>query len=382
MIATLLLPLLANPTLAEDRLRIETYNVGLAHGFVDHAPERAGPIWEALAGSEVDVLCLQEAWSDADRRAGVAATTSALPHTWLTQIEPRLSAGAPACGVTDLFGEGKFISCMTGECGDLEGDPKTDCIIDKCGDVLDQLRTQEPDCAQALMAQVGKSTLEAMWAILSPFSPAEIYAYGGSDGLMMLSRLPLEGTGVLDFTDIATLNRRRAIHADVNVGETTVRLFCTHLTADLDGTAPYPGPFESWNEENRSQMTRLLETAGEFDGPTVIMGDINCSLADEAKGIHAESAESCQMAIDAGYADPSTDLGECTYCASNTLTGAEDPDVILDHIYVRGWTVSEATRTRADTVTIGSLTTHLSDHFGIAATIAPAPAEPAPDEEP
>ena len=48
-------------------LDVETWNVGLAHGFVDDAAARLPGILEALKEADVDVICLQEVWEPADR---------------------------------------------------------------------------------------------------------------------------------------------------------------------------------------------------------------------------------------------------------------------------------------------------------------------------
>jgi endonuclease/exonuclease/phosphatase family metal-dependent hydrolase len=374
-------------------LVVETYNAGLAHGFVDYGHARQPKIVEALAGSDADVLCLQEVWDQPDRDAIVAELSATYPHRIVTDIEQKYAAEAPACGVTELFGEDRFVSCMTGACGDVEGDAKTNCIINNCGPALTQLKNENRDCAQALMAQVGSSAVSALWAVVRPFWNAGTYAYGGSDGLMLLSRRPLESVEVLDFTDIATLNRRRALAATVKHDGADVRVYCTHLTADLTTIAPYPGTFPTWADENRAQVDRLITHAAGHAGPVVMLGDFNCGRADAAHGLIGEAEGSCRAFVDAGYADPAAEAApiECTWCEGNLLNleGGEHGETVIDHVFLRGLAVGAEGRTLDQPVTIDvdgvAKQTSLSDHFGYRASLFVPPPAPPPEaavEEP
>lgn len=371
--------LLAPAALAQDggpTLTVETWNVGLAHGFVDHASARLPAIVDAIESADADVLCLQEAWEPKDRTALLSALRGTYPNAHLTTVEQKKASQAPVCKKKDLFGDGNFVSCMTGECGDLTGDAKTDCIIDECGPALESLKSSKPECANALMAQVGKSSISALWNVIRPWRPTGLYAYGGSDGLVMVSKLPLANTRVVDFTDISTLNRRRALAAEVDVSGTPVTVACTHLTADLSGIAPYPGAFPSWADENLAQVDRLIEKLG-TSGPTVALGDFNCGLDDEALGIKGELAESCLAIEGAGYADPAREVWpECTWCADNLLNldGGEHHNALIDHAYVRGLTPVEGGSRYTQQVTVdtkadGLKKTNLSDHMGYGVTL-------------
>lgn len=368
---------------SETVLRVETWNVGLAHGFVDHAEARAPAIWEAVAGSDADVVCLQEVWTDEDREAALETLADSHPYSWLTDTSQKKASKAPVCRRKDLFGEGKFVSCLTGSCGGLEGDALTNCVIEQCEPIMNQLKTDKPECANALMAQVGKSAPKALWTVVRPIRKAGVFAYEGSDGLVMVSKLPLENQGMVDFTDKSTLNRRRALFADVKTGDTTTRVYCTHLTADLDGIAPYPGPFSSWNEENLTQVNELIEHANAFDGPAVLMGDFNCSLPDAESGVAGESDASCQAFLDAGYSDPIMDLHQCTYCETNSLVGEDSGgDKLLDHAFIKGWEGKSGARAYDQPVSLEIGEHNLSDHFGYAVSLGPIPPPPPPEPEP
>ena len=370
-------------------LVFETYNAGLAYGFVDYGEARRGPIFDALQTTEADVVCLQEVWEPEDRDEIEALLGSTFPHRVVPPVEQLLAQSAPACGLGDLFGEDKFVSCMTGECGDFEGDAQTNCIIDNCGPALTALKTENRECATALMAQVGKSAPAALWTVVRPFWHAGVFAYGGSNGLLMLSKQPLSDTGVLDFTDISTLNRRQALYGTVELEGEPVKVYCTHLTADLTRIAPYPGPFPSWAEENRAQVDRLLADAASHEGPAVLLGDFNCGRPDPEHGMVGELVESCEAIVGAGWADPAADADdvECTWCVDNHLNieGGEHDEVVIDHVFLRGLSVaSEGVRYR-DAVQIevdgAAHTTSLSDHYGYAATVHLPVPEPEPEED-
>ena len=385
----LLLSLLTFPALAaeEEPPRFETYNTGLAYGFVDYALERRPFILDALAEDPADLVCLQEVWNPVDRDDITATLADSHPHVNAPPVIQTRATRAPVCGLFDLFGKERFVSCMTGECGDLEGDALTDCIVDECGPVLDALKTKKPECATSLMAQVGKSAPKALWTVVSPFKRAGIYAYEGSDGLMLLTRDAHLDSGVVDFSDIATLNRRRALWADIEVDGIPTRVYCLHLTSDLTGIAPYPGPFESWNAENFAQVERLIEHAADAPEAVVLLGDFNCGAANEADEVIAESPASCLRLEEAGFLDSHNgeDI-DCTFCSANTLTEEGEESTLIDHVFARGLDTAHGKRTRDGLITLpDGKEVHMSDHYGYTVNLsAPAPDEPeeeALDEE-
>lgn len=364
----------ADAPVPADTLTFETWNVGLAHGFVDHASDRLSGIADALSRSEADVICLQEAWTARDRSALLAATPD-WTERYLEPITQLRASVSPVCKRADLFGEDRFVSCLTGTCGDLSGDDKTDCVIENCGPVLETLRDDNAECATALMAQVGKSSLGALWAVRSPFCKAGLFAYEGSDGLMLLSKVPLNEPSTLDFSDVSTLNRRRALLATVDVGDQPVRVACTHLTADLSSVAPYPGASGSWGEENALQVDGLVAALGE--GPAVVLGDFNCGVADPDHDLAGELEDSCRTMDAAGFADPvRQQFPTCTWCADNTLNESgegEHENSLIDHIYTRGVAPVTGGRRYDGRMEIetkaGPTASSLSDHYGVSLTV-------------
>ena len=120
----------------------------------------------------------------------------------------------------------------------------------------------------------------------------------------------------------------------------------------------------------------MIEQANAFNGPVVMAGDFNCSLPSDAKGVVGEHEASCERILAAGFADPvASEMGECTYCADNALLDDGGKNVLLDHLYVKGWAATEVRRVYDAPLAIEGVegSVPLSDHYGVRARFAPAP---------
>lgn len=357
-----LFPLLASST----ELTVTTYNVGLAHTFVAHAKERLPQIIEALKEHQTDVLCLQEVWTKKDRKKIARELEDQFAQEYFTKIANLREGRRPTCKVKELFGEGKFVSCMQSQCKDLDGDEFTDCILDKCGNALNELKQTNRQCATALMAQVGKNTLIGMMTILNPFARAGLFAYKGSDGLMLFSKYPIKEKSMEDFSAISTLNRRRALKATIDVDGSNLTVYCAHLSADLSRTVPYTGKYESWAKENEAQVTQLMSNAARTSRQVVVMGDFNCGFA--AAGIDPELEANCQALNQPGFIKATT--SECTFCQDNLLNAEEEKSVAIDHILLKGADLlGTQVYFKAPITLKDGEQTNLSDHYGISATL-------------
>ncbi len=94
-----------------------------------------------------------------------------------------------------------------------EGDEFADCILEKCSKSLQRLKSENRQCASSLMAKVGQNPIISILKLLNPFYRSGLYAYRGSNGLVLLSKLPLQEKKIIDLSDISTLNRRQALSA-------------------------------------------------------------------------------------------------------------------------------------------------------------------------
>lgn len=365
----LLFTLLLSFSVQAKELTLTTYNVGLAHTFVPHAKERLPEIINAIKGFDTDVLCIQEAWKKKDRKKIVDSLEDIFAESFLTKIENLREGRRPTCKVKELFGEGKFVSCMQTQCKDLDGDEFTDCILSKCGGALSDLKQKNRQCATALMAQVGKNTLLGMLTILNPIARAGLFAYKGSDGLILLSKYPIKDSSMVDLSDISTLNRRRALKATLDVDGKDLTVYCAHLSADLSRTVPYTGKFETWSQENNAQIQKLMDSAANHNSNVAVMGDFNCGFS--SNGVDPELEQNCQALNKPGFTNAlfSTN-NECTYCQDNALNSDETKSVAIDHILLRGPNLLNVSVDFKQPITIkDGVKTNLSDHYGVSATI-------------
>jgi endonuclease/exonuclease/phosphatase family metal-dependent hydrolase len=356
---------------APETVKVTTYNLGLAHTFVPFAEQRLAPLASRLANYDSDILCLQEVWKKSDQRKIDKKLKGKFPFSFKTKIKNYREGSKPTCRIKEIFGEGKFVSCMQDQCGGKDGDDFADCIIDQCGGALEKLKAENRTCASALMAQVGKNPIASIPTLLNPMWRAGQFAYKGSNGLMLYSKYPLEDERYIDLKDVSTLNRRGAIQAVANIKGKKIQVLCTHLTADLSATVPYAGVFRDWEQENGEQMDRLLQVANQKLYPTIFLGDFNCGFEDPIAGILGELEGNCQKVLDWGYADPlSEETRECTFCPDNLLNEGEENSVAIDHVFLKDLNARSSKIVFKDQITIedkdkGFVKTQLSDHYGL-----------------
>lgn len=393
-VATLIGMLLSGGLIANSaQLKFTTYNLGLAYGFVFYAEERLQPLSEMLAKHDSDVLCLQEVWTKEDRERIKAALAKNYPYVFEVEDNPMKTDSAPSCGIFDLFGKNKFLSCMTGSCGGLDGDQKVDCILKKCGKSLEALKTSNSTCAKALFAQVGKGTVSALWSVLNPFKSADTFAYGGSSGLLLFSKLKLENQKVLDFAAISTTNRRAVLLADIEVpnglksgnqingSSVKTTLGCMHLTANLDGHVPYAGKWGSWQKESEFETSELLKKVSE-DPRVILLGDFNSGpeiRRDDKVIVKGDFESNYKMFEDAKFVSPVAmlDPPECSFCPSNGLTEEKD-GILIDHVLFKGFgdgrvfqskiVFNENADLNISKPEAKKIQSPLSDHYGVQVT--------------
>lgn len=348
-------------------LSVTTYNTGIAHNFVGLAKERVPFITDTLSKFDSDVLCLQEVWDKKDRKEVIRALEKNYPYIHTVDLKKKRADKAPTCRIKQLFGDGKFVSCALSTCKGKEGDEYTDCILNKCGTPLQNLIDEDRQCATALMSAVDKSSVGAIATVLNPFVRAPLFAYGGSNGLILLSKKKFAKTEYIDWTEDSTLNRRGALVATFDSGET---VYCTHLTANQT-SIPYTGKFASWEAENRFQVEKLVEQALDHNEGALILGDFNISPSLPEFEIDGDFEANYSIFEDAGF-DASVDYmtnTRCTFCADNTLVGG-GKNMLLDHVFSTGLTPVSSKRVFDRKVIINGKEENLSDHYGVFANFA------------
>jgi endonuclease/exonuclease/phosphatase family metal-dependent hydrolase len=355
-----------------------TYNTGLAHTFVAHAKERTPHLVMALRETQSDVLCLQEVWRPQDRKLLLEKLGDIYPHAHWTEAKQRQASRSPVCGPWELFGPGGFGSCLVGQCGGKQGDELTECVIKTCQKPMQDLKDSNPECVQAIAAQVGKTATASFLTLLNPFSHAGLFAFEGESGLLMLSKRPMAEKRVLELEPYSTQTRRAALVADVEASGESFTVTCTHLTANLS-SVPYAGTMESWEKESYKQAEVLTEYLREQAGVPVLMGDMNCSPELSSYDIQSDFAKTCELIESMGLSDPFQNSNpSCTFCESNTLIsghggGGEEENLLLDHVYLPTGLAAKSELVFDELVDLSveteTVKSNLSDHYGVLVTL-------------
>lgn len=367
------------PDSTVDSLTVTSYNVGLALNFVPFTNERLVVNTELLSSYDSDVICFQEVWLDDQ----VEAITAALPSTYIDTyyVEPgQIFSDSAACTDEEIV---PFTQCVNTQCPGLSGADLVSCAPAQCSATLFAL---SPVCQDAVIGSVGIPDVTVEAVIEAVTQPAGKFAFGGSLGLIMASKYPLEARQFQDLIDDSTGNHRGALYAEINVNDQTHVLGCTHPTANLSIDYPPSGKHGSWEGENRFMMEQMIAFADNKagDNPILFAGDFNCSIANASTDVSDDFAANCRLWLDAGYLDPAGDQLPCTFCyEDNLLLDAEGASggLMLDHVFVKNLeSVSSlnAKRIFDDPVTIEALVppselqpedspmlTHPSDHFGV-----------------
>jgi endonuclease/exonuclease/phosphatase family metal-dependent hydrolase len=379
-------------------LKFLSYNTGLAHGFVPYADKRLGPIINVLNESPADVICLQEVWSKKDQKKIKKALRDRYPYS----VTPKnhqfkvAKSGRKTCKMKDLFGEGKFVTCILDTCGDKTGEEKDSCVANDCRKSLDALAESNSSCADALMASVGKNEVAAILSLLNPFSRPGKFSYGGGFGTMLFSKVPFnkKKTGHFELSKYSTTVNRGIIYATLEVNNQEMLALCTHLTANLTTSAPYVGsvPYKGnlefkngWAKENYFQTLKLIELGEVIAAlesmkpgpwkkmPQVFMGDFNFGPSLRKYGIQGDFEKSYEYFLERGIKGANQKgVPKCTFCKYNSLTDGKEPNMILDHILIKNPPTKKdifsqvvyKNRSRIKTQS-GNIQHHISDHFGL-----------------
>ena len=351
--------------------KLITYNLGLARGYVPLVEERLPHLEKALASSSGDVLCLQEVWAKGDQRRILESLRGYYPYQYTAPIKNMKSKRGPACLWRELFGKDRPVSCLLKNClrSKHTGESIPHCLLRTCYSALEGLGEENLECVSALMAQTGKNPFLALPRVL--MGRSGLFAYEGSNGLMLLSKYPLLKASLLDLSPLSTLIKRGALVAEIQVKEKRHKVMCTHLAANLSGRVPYLGVSGGWAEENKAQLAFLLKEALDSALPTLLMGDLNCGLGYQKFSLDPNFESSCRLIESSDFTNHLAESGpECTHCSSNTFNRMKNKNTFIDHIYVRGASVRSSQVIFKEQVTVKTkdkdeVLTHLSDHFGV-----------------
>lgn len=351
-------------------LRVATWNTGLAPGDIALADDRLQPAAEAISMLDVSLVCLQEVWRQDDWDAIAAAAVESLP----TEVRHLPDAQCAACSPVELD---PLAACLAASCAGAVDDALVSCAIDSCGE---DVQTLSGGCAGCLVgAATDGRTIEEVTAACvgadpEQAAPSYLYDCGFDTGILTSLEVQTSETHVLD----SYLVRAAVDHARVVTELGPVDVFCTHLASGI-AEFEYRGAHGDWNGEQAHQIDQLLDfVASKSDGerPALLLGDLNNGPALEEAGLVAVRPEHYARLLEAGFDNPyaAQDDVACTAgCPDDTFSDDGSEPKLIDHVLVRGFESSKGERimTESKTIDVGaeSVTTSLSDHYGLQLTI-------------
>jgi endonuclease/exonuclease/phosphatase family metal-dependent hydrolase len=396
---------------------IDTFNVALAGSFVPYEKERRGPVMEAVASMDADVVCIQEAWRKQDKDDLVAAVKDRFPHVVRFEHDFESEVDDPAdrdgnvppvpttppCGAEGT--REKFdavLQCLVDKCSTIPGsrDGKVNsasCAEDQCFlEAAPLLSGTEDDkrCYGCAVTSLPEDTLGKIENKCTT-NPKAALAFDGQSGVMILSRYPL--VNAEDWVLPGTWNRRVILRATARLPAGEVDVYCNHLTpVFFDMAFPYTGDYgegltgpEAWAAEQKLQVEKLHAYLLEHSAgrKAIILGDFNAGhehRVDDRMITRAEGEEAMKL-LEQHYVEALLPdyAPACTYCSSNVLTGLtkEWESAWVDHIFLHGID-AESVLSSERTFLDGSLLVDnngeelevpVSDHYGMRATISLRP---------
>lgn len=352
-------------------VRIATFNAGLASGYEPYVSERKLQIEVALSekAQALDIMCVQEYWDERDWNDLVAATASELPHVLRRPPEP----GPASCTTAELD---PLVACLGSQCAGATGQELVSCALDRCGEEVTALSSGCAACVtkdlELPLDQIYQGCTSGAGGAGNPDDTPALF--GGTFDVGLLSRHSFleHDSKRLD----AFLVRVAVLYGKIATAAGDLHVFCTHLTSEI-GDWKYGGSHGSWSQENAFEAQQLAEYVSEKAGdgaPVLILGDLNTGPA--ADGIDAEWPESFAALTGAGFAAPflSQSDASCTLCPDNTLRSPDSRPKLVDHVLVRGFAGSSTverffTYPASVPVQGTSMSMHLSDHYGLQATL-------------
>ncbi|MBT8450578.1 MAG: endonuclease/exonuclease/phosphatase family protein [Deltaproteobacteria bacterium] len=397
---------------------VDAFNVALAGAFIPYESERRQPIVDAISVHDADVLCLQEVWTQADKERIRDAAVGSFPYSALfendldtpiddpTDQQGEIPPAPTTVPCPDEFFDGEeltikeqmdvAIDCVRDSCSTIEGSDEgrttsAACASSNCSiavaPLLFGIDPQHQRCYACVVPQLPTATFAEMRAAC-PTVVNQDLAFGGQNGVMILSRYPLKNTE--NWVVPGTWNRRSILKATVELPNgAELDTYCNHLTPIFTvppnsiNTFPYTGQYGEgmtgpggWQAEQELQAQKLIDyvASRSSNRPAVILGDMNAGLAfpdDDIAGEGEETFNLLAAAYTPAYTTDYTPL--CTFCSSNPVTETE-ASVWIDHIFLYNLPQSAVTSTARifdeDVVPVeGDMLVPLSDHFGMRSVI-------------
>ncbi|RLA63184.1 MAG: hypothetical protein DRQ88_04550 [Epsilonproteobacteria bacterium] len=376
-IIVFILLLLSQSALSEE-LKVATFNTGFRHKKTAHRKTRFHELLRGLRKLDADLICLQEIVHKKERNKIIKELDFRYNYHHFSS-QKQAYYRWPFCSFDDLFDTKGTLYCRYENCLKMRGDKLGKCLNNKCGDAFKALRQKNPKCSQAQLMQQDVSVVLAFLNLINPFKRIKRFSGTGRDGLLILSKKKLIAKEEVDYSEISTHRRRGAISAEIEFNGKPLKIFCAHLTSNLDGIYPYPGFFDSWRSENLAQVEKMVIRV-DTKRPTLVMGGLGCSRRVSLRDIHDNFEGNCAPLFGKGFIEPFYKMNpKCTYCPYNNLVSNKfSGGLILDNILVNGVSVKEMKLIFNNEIKMNHDLeelefTYISDHFGVQATLKEMP---------
>lgn len=404
---------------------LDTFNLFLAGSFAPLEDVRRPMIFDAISKMPSDIVCIQEAWRDSDKKQLIETVKATFPYavSFATDVStaiddatladggtPEVPTEAPCAGPSSVDGGPTLkemlqstMDCVKANCSTIPGSDQgkttstacaaTQCMSQAAGLVLGG--TAEKKCYGCAASMMPDAKLADIFEQCTT-NPKGGLAFNGQNSLVLLSKHPLQNTELRVIP--GTWNRRVFVYAQAQLPEgKKLNVFCNHLSAVFyDVTFPYTGEYgngasdyKGWENEQLLQIQKLSKYVTEKSGtsPAVVLGDFNAGPNYKPNQVEADG-EAAYNALVALWPEalPASFEPVCTFCTKggNTLASGS-PNSFVDHIFLSGIDKSAVLSARRTfdqpvvpvpsdydggvSVDGGPNMVHLSDHYGLRSVI-------------
>ncbi|XP_076107678.1 uncharacterized protein LOC143075959 isoform X3 [Mytilus galloprovincialis] len=342
-----------------------TFNTALATS-VHFYEQRRNLIVDALLKSEGDVLCLNEVWYVDDLVMIQQALQSKFPHSFSAVhndtsiiMEQQTLTKPPCFSITFQT----VFKCFLTQCNtsSSRGD-QAGCFLQNCNGA----RLLSEECLTCVLLS-GTNTTDVLAKCVNP-PPSRKFNAMNLPGLALFSKLPLTQRKTQNLLPgVKRLVPRWVLSAEV---EKVGRIGCTHFTAlmPFSYVDPIVPPlFSSFEEENLNNTLQILDYF-KFAKQYILMGDFNQSPL--RANVTPTFSDNYNVLRANGLSDPYVDNGGLpTFGRGNPLSIFQDRNLILDHIFHKGFDYISSKRVFDKFIGVKGQSIPLSDHFGVSVTL-------------
>jgi len=231
---TILLFLLFSQTTFSEELTVATFNTSLRHKISHKREIRFEELIKELKRLDSDIVCLQEIVHLKERKR-IIKELGFRYHYQHYSGQKQAYYRWPVCSLGEIFDSEGPLYCRFKNCLKMRGDTLGQCLDDKCAISFERLRPKNPNCSQAQLSQQNVNIVMAFINLINPFRKVRRFSGPGRDGLLLLSKNELTNKEEVDYSEISTHRRRGAISAELEFNGKPLKIFCAHLTSNLDG---------------------------------------------------------------------------------------------------------------------------------------------------